>query len=42
VDPEGGIWAVGGDLSVDLSVGMLAYGGTRTIGSTITTPGAEN
>jgi hypothetical protein len=38
VDPEGGIWAVGGDLSVDLSVGMLAYGGTRTIGSTIHTP----
>ncbi len=34
-DPEGGIWAVGGDLSVDLTSGMLAYGGSHTISSEI-------
>lgn len=33
VDPEGGIWAVGGNLASDLNQGLLAYGGTRTIGS---------
>jgi len=33
VDPAGGIWAVGGDLSTTLSAGMVAYGGTRVIGS---------
>jgi hypothetical protein len=38
VDPEGGIWAVGGDLSVDLKNGILAYAGARTIGSEIVEP----
>lgn len=33
VDPDGGLWAVGGDLSVDLSQGMVAYGGSETIGT---------
>jgi hypothetical protein len=32
VDPEGGIWAVGGDLIVgDLQSGIIAYGGSRFI-----------
>jgi len=31
VDPEGGVWAVGGDLSIDLTRGMVAYGGTRDV-----------
>lgn len=35
IDPEGGIWAVGGLLSGELTQGMLAYGGARTIGSEI-------
>jgi hypothetical protein len=35
MDPEGGVWAVGGDLSVDLSQGMLVYGGTRAIPTAI-------
>jgi len=34
VDPDGGIWAVGGDLS-SLNNGMLAYGGTQTISSQV-------
>ncbi len=34
VDPEGGIWAVGGNLTTN-SNGVLAYGGARTIGSQI-------
>ncbi|MBI3785976.1 MAG: cytochrome P460 family protein [Deltaproteobacteria bacterium] len=34
VDSDGGIWAVGGDLS-GLSSGMLAYGGAQTIGSQV-------
>jgi hypothetical protein len=33
IDPEGGIWAVGGDVSVDLDDGLLAYGGRRVISS---------
>lgn len=33
VDADGGIWAVGGDLSVALTAGMLAYSGARVIGS---------
>jgi hypothetical protein len=33
VDAEGGIWAVGGDLSIDLNQGMLAYGGPASVGS---------
>lgn len=31
IDPDGGVWAVGGDLSVDLTEGKLAYGGSRHI-----------
>jgi hypothetical protein len=33
IDPNGGIWAVGGDLSVSLGQGMIAYSGTETISS---------
>jgi hypothetical protein len=40
VDPEGAVWAVGGDLSLSLNKGMLAYGGTRTISSEIVQPSA--
>jgi hypothetical protein len=36
VDPDGGVWAVGGDLS-SLDHGMVVYGGTATVGSTVTT-----
>lgn len=35
IDGEGGIWAVGGDLSLALSEGMVAYAGTRQIGSDV-------
>jgi hypothetical protein len=35
VDPEGGAWAVGGDLSTALKDGVLAYAGSRTIGAEI-------
>jgi hypothetical protein len=35
VDSEGGIWAVGGDLTVDLANGILAYGGERAISGEI-------
>ena len=35
IDPDGGIWAVGGDLSSNLDSGMLAYGGTQTIGTQV-------
>jgi hypothetical protein len=35
IDPEGGVWAVGGELSFDLDDGILAYGGSRTIGSEV-------
>jgi hypothetical protein len=31
VDPEGGAWAVGGNLTTDLNDGIIAYFGTRTI-----------
>ena len=34
IDPDGATWAVGGDL-VDLNRGILAYGGTEQISSTI-------
>jgi hypothetical protein len=34
IDPEGGIWAVGGEL-VELTDGVLVYAGARTIGTTI-------
>lgn len=37
VDPAGGIWAVGGDLSIDLNQGMLAYGGRASVGSGLQT-----
>jgi len=35
LDPDGGVWAVGGDLST-LDKGILIYGGPASIGSTIT------
>ncbi len=35
VDPDGGVWAVGGDLSVNLTQGMLAYGGPGAVGNTV-------
>lgn len=35
IDPEGGIWGVGGDLSVSLASGMVAYSGARVIGSEV-------
>ncbi len=31
VDPEGGLWAVGGDLTTALDRGVVAYSGTRQI-----------
>ncbi len=31
IDPEGGVWAVGGDLSVALTSGIVGYAGQRTI-----------
>jgi len=37
VDPEGGVWAVGGDLS-DLTQGRLHYAGSRIISSVIEQP----
>lgn len=36
MDPEGGWWVVGGNLSEDLSDGILVYGGTRSIPTGIT------
>lgn len=35
VDAEGGVWSVGGDLTTQLSLGMLAYAGTRSISSVV-------
>jgi len=35
VDPQGGIWAVGGNLSAELNDGMLAYIGTADISTTV-------
>ena len=35
VDPEGGVWAAGGDLSTDLKHGLVAYAGSRTISGQI-------
>ena len=35
IDPDGGVWAVGGDLSVSLNQGILAYGGPAAIGNTV-------
>lgn len=37
IDPEGGVWAVGGDL-IDLRLGRLDYSGERTISSVIEQP----
>lgn len=37
IDPEGGVWAVGGDLT-ELTKGLLQYAGQRTISSTIEQP----
>jgi len=34
VDPDAGVWAVGGDLN-NLDRGMVVYGGTASIGSTV-------
>ena len=34
VDPDGGVWAVGGDLG-NLDHGMVVYGGTAAVGSTV-------
>jgi hypothetical protein len=33
IDPEGGLWAVGGDLTTLLDRGMVAYSGRRQIGN---------
>ncbi len=38
IDPDGGVWAVGGDLSTSLDQGLVVYGGTSTVGSTISPP----
>jgi len=35
MDPDGGVWAVGGNLTTSLDQGMVAYGGSASIGSTI-------
>lgn len=35
VDPEGGVWAVGGNLSAALDTGMIAYVGPRAINDTV-------
>lgn len=35
LDPQGGVWAVGGDLTIALSRGMLAYGGGLTVSSVV-------
>ena len=35
IDAEDGIWAVGGDLSVDLAEGVLSYGGPQTVTGTL-------
>lgn len=36
VDPSGGVWAVGGDLSVNLDQGIVAYFGDRDVPTTVT------
>lgn len=35
VDGEDGIWAVGGDLSIDLDDGLLSYGGPQSVSGTL-------
>jgi hypothetical protein len=39
VDPAGGVWAVGGNLSTDLDQGILAYGGTEAVGNNVLAAG---
>ncbi len=39
VDPDDGVWAVGGDLTVgNLDAGVVAYGGPQSVGGTISEP----
>lgn len=39
VDPDGGVWAVGGDLAAgSLDDGVVAYGGPQSVGGTIDSP----
>lgn len=35
IDPDGGVWTVGGDLSADLDEGIVGYYGLRTIPDTV-------
>ena len=35
VDPDGGVWGVGGDLTANLDQGMVVYGGAAAVGGTI-------
>lgn len=35
IDPDGGIWAVGGNLGASLNHGVIAYIGTATIGANV-------
>lgn len=35
IDPDGGVWAVGGNLTTELNQGILAYGGNDTISNSI-------
>jgi hypothetical protein len=35
IDPEGGVWAVGGELTSSLDRGIVAYGGEAAVGGTI-------
>jgi hypothetical protein len=37
IDPDGGKWAVGGELTTSLDQGIVAYGGSATISGTIVT-----
>ena len=35
IDPDGGRWGVGGDLTTSLNQGLVVYGGDASVGSTI-------
>jgi hypothetical protein len=35
MDPDGGMWGVGGDLTTSLDQGMVVYGGDASVGSTV-------
>jgi hypothetical protein len=37
IDPDGGVWAVGGDLTIDRSYGAVAYAGSAQIGHDLLT-----